>query len=144
MADTNKDGIEDVTVDTTALRTAATNFLDLSDNLTPYTTPLKNATIAAGSFPDAALIVKAIQDAVGLGTTTGGTGGNLLTNVDNLGKALKEISENLVKVASEYEKTEDDNEGEAKRLDDMIKDINSTLHGDGTGTVTKLPDTTIS
>ena len=136
-----EDGGKKVTDDTKALRTAAARFDEISDDLTPYVTPLKIATLATGSFPDATLIKSAIENGLGVAKNTSTQAVNLLSNAEKMSAVLKEISTNLIKIATAYEQAKDDTDGEVNRLDSLIKDINTTLGGDSSVTVTKEPKT---
>ncbi len=44
-------------------------------------------------------------------------------NLENLRHALREISENLLLIAKEYEKTEDINKMKSKELEQLLKDV---------------------
>lgn len=48
-------------------------------------------------------------------------------NLDNLRHALREIAENLLLIAKEYEKTEDINKLKSKELEQLLKDVSKYL-----------------
>ncbi|HEV8557089.1 MAG TPA: hypothetical protein VGR06_11915 [Actinophytocola sp.] len=109
---------KEVTVDTNALRASAILFDQWGDELLKSLPDLKRFKILPGEFP-AATELKTIVDT----HTT-----SLTTNTTNLGNALKDISLKLEVIAADYDKTEDDNLGDAERLDAMFNSVNDILN----------------
>jgi hypothetical protein len=109
---------KEVTVDTNALRASAILFDQWGDELLKSLPDLKRFKILPGEFP-AATELKTIVDT----HTT-----SLTTNTTNLGNALKDISLKLEVIAADYDKTEDDNLGDAERLDAMFNSVNGILN----------------
>lgn len=116
MADDGGNG-DEVVVDPKAIDAAATTFQGFGDDLLASINGLAAGTLVAGDFPAAETLTTLVDE-----RTT-----QLITNVTNLGNAFISISTNLIEIAKEYRETEDKNQGEANRIDDIVFDVNDNL-----------------
>jgi hypothetical protein len=107
-----------VKVTTSELRTSADSFEKWGDDLILSLDGLAGYKLLSGDFPEADKLETTVNDRVI----------QLTTNVTNIGNSLKDIGSKLRIVADDYDATEDDNVGDAERIDPMFDSVNTDLN----------------
>ncbi|GAB3146438.1 hypothetical protein GCM10027290_28230 [Micromonospora sonneratiae] len=77
-----------------------------------------------------------------LSTNIGARKTELITAITNLSNVCNDIGYNLRKVAADYQAAEDDNVGDADRLNGLIQDVNKYFPGADATKPTKIPPAT--
>jgi len=104
-------------------------FEERSTFLNKLLPKLRANNVMPGDFPAA----------TELATNIGNRKTELITAITNLANVCSDIGYNLRKVAAEYQTAEDDNVGDADRLNGLIQDVNKYFPGADATKPTKLP-----
>jgi hypothetical protein len=110
---------DNVHVTTDSIRALAANLMRMADGLGPLVTNTEFITVVPGDFPHG----------VKLKETTNTHRDKVKANLVNTKGALEEISRNLLLIANTYERGEDLNGMDVKKLDPMLRDIQRWLPG---------------
>jgi hypothetical protein len=109
---------DEVKVTTDELRKVAKFFDGYGNNMLTSIGKLKGLTITPGTFEAANSLKAKVDECVSA----------LVGNVTALGNAYHTVAENLTTVAKDYDDTNDDNVGDADRLNPLVVAVNKELH----------------